>query len=83
MSPSISAFGTSAATESIATTQSTEAGAHQHLGDLERLLAVVGLRDQEVVGVHADPARVLRVHRVLGVDERAEAAVALRLAATW
>ena len=30
------------------------AGADQHLGDLERLLAVVGLRDQQVVDVDAE-----------------------------
>ena len=47
------------------------AGAHEHLGDLERLLAGVGLRDQQVVDVHADPARVGRIERVLGVDEGA------------
>ena len=47
--------------------------------DLERLLARVGLRDEEVVDVDADPLRVRRVHRVLGVDEGADAAAALRL----
>ena len=55
------------------------ARADQELGDLERLLARVGLRDEEVVDVDADAARVLRVHRVLGVDEGADAAAALRL----
>ena len=30
------------------------AGADEQLGDLERLLAVVGLRDQQLVDVHAD-----------------------------
>ena len=55
------------------------AGADEQLADLERLLAGVGLRDQQVVDVHADPLRVRRVHRVLGVDERADPTAALRL----
>ena len=78
ISPSISAFGVSAATESIATTSSAPERIEQ-LADLERLLAGVGLRDEQVVDVHADPLRVRRVHRVLGVDERADPAAALRL----
>ena len=48
------------------------AGAHEHVGDLERLLAVVGLGDEQLVDVDADVARVERVHRVLGVDEGAD-----------
>src|SRR5215216_4920830 len=55
------------------------AGAHEHVGDLERLLAVVGLGDQQLVDVHAEPAGVQRVHGVLGVDERADAAELLGL----
>ena len=55
------------------------AGADQHVGDLERLLAGVGLGDQQVVDVDADGRRVDRVHRVLGVDVGAHAAVALGL----
>ena len=55
------------------------AATDEQLGDLERLLAVVGLRDEKVIDVDADPARVLRVHRVLGVDEGADAAPALGL----
>src|ERR687897_214677 len=55
------------------------AAADQQLRDLERLLAVVRLRYQEVLDVDADPARVLRVHRVLGFDEGADAAAALSL----
>ena len=55
------------------------AGAHERVGDLERLLAGVGLRDQEVVEVDAELARINRVERVLGVDEGADAALLLRL----
>src|SRR5438034_7977956 len=51
----------------------------QELGDLERLLAVVGLRDEQLVDVDTDPACVLRIHRVLRVDERADPTAALRL----
>ena len=39
---------------------------HQHLDDLERLLAVIGLRHQQVVELDAQLPRVLRVERVLG-----------------
>ena len=55
------------------------AGADEQLADLERLLARVGLRDEQLVDVDADPLGVRRVHRVLRVDERADAAAALRL----
>ena len=55
------------------------AGAHQRVGDLQRLLAGVGLRDQQVVEVDAELAGIDRVERVLGVDEGADAAVLLRL----
>ena len=36
------------------------ARADEHVGDLERLLAVVRLRDEELVGLHAELARVGR-----------------------
>ena len=55
------------------------AAAHQHLGDLEGLLAVVRLRDQQIVDVDADGLGVDGVHGVLGVDERRLAAELLRL----
>ena len=55
------------------------ARADQHVGDLERLLAGVGLGDQQVVDVDADGLGVDRIHRVLGVDVGAHAAVALGL----
>ena len=53
------------------------AGAHEHVGDLERLLPRVGLRDEERVDVDAELLGVLGVERVLGVDERRDAAGAL------
>ena len=55
------------------------AGADQHVGDLERLLAGVGLRHEQGVGVDAELLRVVRVERVLGVDERRDAAGLLRV----
>jgi hypothetical protein len=53
-------------------------GADQQLRDLERLLPRVGLRHEQVVDVDADALRIRRVHRMLGVDERTDAAPALR-----
>ena len=55
------------------------AGAHQSVGDLERLLAGVRLGDQEVFEIDTELARIDRVERVLGVDEAANAAALLRL----
>ena len=52
---------------------------HQHLDDLEGLLAVVGLGDQEVVEVDAQLLGVGGVEGVLGVDERGGAAAPLGL----
>ena len=49
ISPSISARGTSAATESITTTSS--AGADQHVRDLECLLPCVRLRDEQLIDI--------------------------------
>ena len=78
ISPSISARGTSAATESTTMT-STPPERTSDFDDLERLLAVVGLRHEQVVEFHAELARVLGVERVLGIDERRKAAGFLRL----
>ena len=49
------------------------AGPDQHVGDLQRLLAVVGLADQQVVGVHPQPGGIVRVEGVLSVDEGTDA----------
>ena len=54
-------------------------GADQHLGDFQGLLAVVRLRDEQVVRVHAELLRVVGVERVLGVDETGQTAGLLRL----
>ena len=55
------------------------ARAHERVGDLERLLAGVGLRDQQVLDLDAELLGVARVERVLGVDEGADAALLLGL----
>src|SRR5882762_7239902 len=52
--------------------------ADEHLDDLERLLAVVRLRHEQVVDVDAQFLRVRGVERVLRVDERRHAAQFLR-----
>ena len=49
------------------------ARADEQVGDLERLLAVVGLGDEQLVDVDPDALGVHGVHRVLRVDERADA----------
>ena len=49
------------------------AGADQHVGDLQRLLAGIRLGDQQRVGVDAELLGVFGVKRVLGVNERRDA----------
>jgi hypothetical protein len=53
------------------------AGAHQGIGDLERLLAGVGLRDQKVVDIDTKLSRIDRVERVFRVDKSTGAAFLL------
>ena len=78
MSPSISALGTRAATES--TTMRIDAtGASENFGDVQRLFSVVGLRDEQLRGIYADRLGVLHVERVLGVDERGDASSSLHV----
>ena len=43
--------------------------ARQHLGDLQRLFAGVGLRNEQVVEVDAERRRVVGIERMLDVDE--------------
>ena len=52
---------------------------HQGVDDLERLLAGVGLRDDQLVDVDAKLLGVDRVERVLGIDEGGGTAALLRL----
>ena len=54
-------------------------GAHQHLDDLQRLLAVVGLRHQQVVEINPELLGICGVERVLGVHEGRHAARLVRL----
>ena len=54
-------------------------GADQGVGDLQRLLAGIGLRDDQIVDVDAQLPGVDRVERMLGVDEGGDAARLLRL----
>ena len=56
-------------------------GAHQHVGDFQRLLAGVRLRDQQVVDLHAELVGVMRIERVFGVDEGGGAAELLCISA--
>jgi hypothetical protein len=55
------------------------AGAHQRVADFQRLLAGVGLRDQEFVDVDAELSGIDRIQRVFGIDEGADAALLLAL----
>src|SRR5579875_5390 len=55
------------------------ARADQHVRDLERLLARVWLGDEKLADVHAQLLGIGRIERVLRIDERRRAAVALNL----
>ena len=55
------------------------ARAHQHVGDLERLLAGVGLGNEQVLGLDAELGGVGDVERVFRVDEGGGAADFLHL----
>ncbi len=55
------------------------AGPDQRVADLQRLLAAIGLAEQQIVHVHAQLAGIDRVQRMLGIDEGAGAAAPLRL----
>src|SRR5512132_169033 len=54
-------------------------GTDQRIGDFQRLFPGIGLRDQQIVDVDAELAGVNRIERMLGVDERANSALLLRL----
>jgi hypothetical protein len=53
--------------------------AHQSVDDLERLLARIGLRDDEVVDVDSELLGINGIERMLGIDEGGGAAILLRL----
>ena len=53
--------------------------AHEHIGDIQRILAAVRLGNQQIFNVDADLLRVTGVDRMLGVDDRAPAALRLRI----
>jgi len=53
------------------------ARAHDHVADLQRLLARVRLADQQVLDINAEIAGIDRVQRMFRVDEGAGAALAL------
>ena len=77
ISPSSSARGVSAATES--TTSTSTAPERTSVSAISmRLLAGVRLRDQKVVDIDAELSRIDRVERMLRVDEGADAAALLR-----
>src|SRR5690348_4948369 len=50
------------------------AGANKGFGNFERLLAVVWLRDQQVIDIDAQLLRINRIESVLCIDERRHAA---------
>ena len=54
------------------------AGLNQRLRNLQRFVAAVGLRHQQVVHIHAQLARVDSIQGVLGIDERRHPALLLR-----
>jgi hypothetical protein len=53
-------------------------GANQRIGNFERLLAGIGLRDQEFVDIHAKLAGINRIERVFGIHKGTDAAGLLR-----
>ncbi len=55
------------------------AGAHQRVGDLQRLFAGVGLGDQHLVDVDAQLLGIDRIERMFGVDIGGDAALLLGL----
>ncbi len=55
------------------------AAANQGFGDFQRLLARVGLRHEEVIGLHAKFSRIGQIQRMLRIDERGHATGFLHL----
>ena len=72
MSPSISAFGTSAATESMTTTST--APERTRISQISSACSPVsGCEIEQALDIDAELLRVLHVERVLRVDERGDA----------
>jgi hypothetical protein len=59
--------------------KSKAAERYERNGDLERRLAGVGLRDEQVVDVHPELSGVLGIERVFGIDDGIHAARPLSL----
>ena len=78
ISPSSSCFVTSAATESRTMTSSAFERT-KRLDNAQRFLAGTRLRDEQIIHVHAEAPGILRIERVLDVDEGGESAALLRL----
>ncbi len=76
--PPISARGTSAATESM-TRMSIATRTDQRIGDFQRLLARIRLRNQEIFEIDPELSRIDRIECVFGIDEAADAALLLCL----
>ena len=54
-------------------------GAHQHIGDFQRLFAGIRLGYQQVIDIHTQLGGVFRIERMLGVNEGAGGTLFLRL----
>ncbi len=54
------------------------AGGNQGVGNFQRLLAVVRLRNKQIVHIHAELPRIARIKGVFGVDEGRRSAHLLR-----
>ena len=55
------------------------ARAHKHVDDLERLLARIGLGNEDLIDVHADTRGIRGIERVLGINKCHDAAHSLGL----
>ena len=53
------------------------AGTYQHVGDVERLFAVIGLGNEQFVGLDAEAGRIGDIQSVFRVDEGGHAALLL------
>ena len=49
-------------------------GFDEDIGDFEGLLAVIGLRDEQVIDIDAETSRIAHVEGVFGIDKGGDAA---------